>query len=432
MTNLIMIDCHDLGQHLSCYGWSSVSSDNLAQLASDGIYFENSFCTSPQCSPSRAALYTGRYPHSNGMFGLAHSPFNWRLHDDEIYLAKYLQSAGYETAHVGVQHVTDGSVESVQGLGFDHMLARGQAAELADSAIEFLEKPHGRPFFLNIGFFEPHRDSQGGFKQAPPDNSRGTDLPNYIPDTIEAHQEFSELQGTIKAMDQAIGLIIDTLHQQNLMDDTWLIFTTDHGLAMPRAKCTLYDPGIKTSLIMYSPSLGLVGGRQVTDLVSHVDMVPTILDALQIPIPDRLQGKSYWALLKDEDYQARQEIYTEKTFHTAYEPQRSIRTARYKLIWNAEVDITNVPADIMHSPIYPQMIDELTVTRPQIELYDLEVDPDEKNNLARQELYKEIERDLRSRLLLWMQETKDPLLDGPIASPYYRMAVQQLSGDEKA
>ena len=406
MTNLVFMDCHDLGQHLACYGWSSVPSDNLDQLAADGIRFENSFTTSPQCSPSRSALYTGRYPHNNGMFGLAHHPFSWRLNDDETYLAKYLQDADYETAHVGVQHVTSNEESNIKALGFDHVLPGFTAPEVAQSAVEFLAQSHEKPFFLNIGFFEPHRDHTGGYRITAPDDSKGVDLPPYIPNTPQARQEFSDLQGMIKQMDEAVGTIMAALQSNHLLDDTWVIFTTDHGLAMPRAKCTMYDPGNKTALIMYAPGMGIAGGKIFTELVSHVDMVPTILEGLDIDIPSTVEGRSYWNLLNGAEYEARESVYFEKTFHTDYEPQRAIRTATHKLIWNAEVDIINVPADIMHSPIYPQMVDILTVTRPPFELYDLIADPDEMNNLAGQPDYKQIEDDLRQRLLTWMQRNK--------------------------
>lgn len=427
--NLVMIDCHDLGQHLACYGVESVSSDHLDALAADGVRFSNSFCTSPQCSPSRAALYTGRYPHSNGMFGLAHFPFSWHLHDDETYLAEYLKDAGYETAHVGVQHVTEFNAEAVKALGFDHVLAGNLAPEVANSAIGFLERNHEHPFFLNIGFFEPHRDHTGGYRLTPPDSAKGVDLPPYVPNTDQSRLEFSELQGMIKSMDEGVGRILEALDRLNLTGDTWVIFTTDHGLAMPRAKCTMYDPGLKTALIMRAPQLGLTGGHVVEQLISHVDMTPTILEALGIEVPKKLEGKSYLGLLKGETDQHRDSLYFEKTYHTDYEPQRAIRNARYKLIWNAEVDITNVPADIMHSAIYPQMIDILTQSRPAFELYDLEADPNEMTNLADDAAYLAIKDDLRQQLIAWMRDTADALLDGPVASPYYERAMHLLRGE---
>lgn len=428
MTNLIVIDCHDLGQHLGCYGQETVPSPNLDALAARGVRFANSFCTAPQCSPSRAGLYTGRFAHANGMLGLAHPPFNWHMHPDEVHLARYLQAAGYHTAHIGVQHVTTRTEDAVHALGFDSVAPTPAPLEIVRKAADFLKSAHDRPFFLNIGFDEPHRDAHGRYTQAAPDRSRGVRIPPYLPQTPEAADEFAELQGVIGLMDAAVGHIWDALEASGLRDDTWLIFTTDHGLAMPRAKCTLYDPGIQTALIMHAPGLGLTGGRVYDPMISNVDLVPTLLDMLGLPMPDNLHGRSFAALLRGQAYSPRAEVFAGKTFHTAYEPQRAIRTDRYKLVWNAEVDIINVPGDIMHSPIYPQMIDRLTVERPPLELYDLQADPLEMHNLIDAPEFTPVVIDLRQRLLAWMQATEDPLLDGPVASPYNRRALDLLTG----
>lgn len=419
MTNLILIDCHDLGQHLGCYGWTSVPSPNLDVLAAQGMRFTNNFCTAPQCSPSRAAIYTGRYPHATGMLGLAHPPFDWRLHRNEVHLARHLQQAGYFTAQIGTQHVTAHDDASVRALGFDHVARAGVAAEVADHAIAFLQSAPPQPFFLNIGFVEPHRDAQGRFKQAPPDSSHGVQVPPYLPQSDAARAEFAELQGVIGAMDAAVGRIWRTVRDLALDEESWLIFTTDHGLAMPRAKCTLYDPGLKTALIMLAPAFGLTGGRVYDELISNVDLTPTILEMLGLPLPDTLQGRSFAALLRSEPQGPRAYIFAEKTFHTAYEPQRAIRSARHKLIWNAEAGIMNVPGDIMRSPIYPEMIHEIVEERPPFELYDLEADPGEGTNLAGDPRFAEVVSMLRNELRRWMEETSDPLLDGPIASPFY-------------
>jgi hypothetical protein len=133
--NLIFIDCHDLGRHLGCYGRTAVPSPSLDGLAANGVQFDNAFCTAPQCSPSRAALYTGRHAHDVGMLGLAHPPFDWKLHEDVRYLASYLQEAGWRTHHVGVQHVIRDTPENVRSLGFDHHdAAHAEADEHADHA----------------------------------------------------------------------------------------------------------------------------------------------------------------------------------------------------------------------------------------------------------------------------------------------------------
>lgn len=430
MTNLIMIDCHDLGQHLGCYGWRTVPSPNLDALAARGVRFASSFCTAPQCCPSRAALYTGRYAHANGMFGLAHHPFNWRLNPDEIHLGRLMQDAGYATAQIGVQHVTDQVERAVQRLGFQQVWLADHAGDIADLVAAFLKNRPQQPFFLNIGFLEPHRDENGHFLQAPPDSSLGVEVPPYLPQTPEAQGEFTRLQGVIRQMDQAVGRIWAMLEETRLLEDTWLIFTTDHGLAMPRAKCTMYDPGIETALIMHGPPFGLTGARVYDELISNVDVVPTIMEMLGIPLLESFQGHSFAPLLRGQPYQPRQHIFAEKTFHTAYEPQRAIRSSRYKLIWNAEVDIINVPGDIMHSPIYPQMIDQLTIERPPLEFYDLHDDPLEYHNRIDDPDYAAAAAELRQHLLDWMRATGDPILAGPITSPYNRHALQLLAGSD--
>lgn len=431
MTNLVMIDCHDLGQHLACYGWDSVPSPNLDRIAAAGVRFENSFCTAPQCCPSRAALYTGRYPHVNGMLGLAHPPFDWRMGPDEAHLSYIMQTNGYHTAQIGVQHVTTQSVEPIKMLGFHEVEMSHDADDTAERVVNFLGRVEQRPFFLNIGFEEPHRDPEGYFLQAPPDDSNGVSLPPYIPDIPEAREEFAQLQGVIRKMDAAVGKVWEALAANDLLKDTLFIFTTDHGLAMPRAKSTMYDPGIEAALIMYGEPFGITGGQVLDPLISNVDIVPTILDAIDGTAPNPLQGRSFWPLLTGGDYTPREEIFAEKTFHTDYEPQRAIRTSRYKLIWNAEVDIINVAADIQHSPIFPHMIEELTIERPPFELYDLDADPVERDNLAGNPDLADVETDLRERLRDWMQATNDPLLEGPVASPYYYRARRLLLGPNR-
>ncbi len=430
MINLVLIDCHDLGRHLGCYGQPTVTSPNLDALAAKGVRFANSFCTAPQCSPSRAALYTGRYGHANGMFGLAHEPFNWRLHADEVYLPRYLQQAGYATWLVGGQHVTDPGTDAIKQLGFDAVRTTRNARQIVAEVRAFLEQPHERPFFLNIGFYETHRDETGGFKDVPPDAEKGVQVPPYLPDTPEARREVAELQGTVKWLDAAVGDIFTSLQTLGYLQNTWLIFTTDHGIAMPRAKCTMYDPGIETALIMYAESLGLNGGRLINELISHVDLVPTLLEALGIPAPLNLHGQSYFALLQGKPHTPRDYVYASKTYHTAYEPQRAIRTDRHKLILNLEVDIINVPADIQHSAIYPQMIHELTQERPPVELYDLAADPQERHNLADDPAYAAVKQMLLAALHQWMHNTGDPLLNGPVASPYYFKALRLLRGEQ--
>jgi arylsulfatase A-like enzyme len=426
LPNILFITCHDLGKHLGCYGQKTVPSEALDTLAEEGVIFDNSFCTAPQCSPSRAALHTGRHAHSVGVLGLAHRPFDWHLHRDQMHVARRLREAGYETTLIGVQHVTHS--QKAPALGYDHVLPIEPAPRLAETARKFLKSKarSDKPFYLEIGFFEPHRPYDWG--GAAPDSSKGVDLPPYIPDAPGSVADFAALQGMIRSMDEAAGMILAGLAKAGLAEETLVIFTADHGLAMPRAKCTLYDPGINTSLLMRWPARGISGGRRYANLISHVDVVPTLLEAVGLPAPGNLHGKSFWPLLQGQPYEPNQEVFAEKSYHTAYEPMRAIRTQRHKLILNFEVGLKfDVPGDICQSPIYPLIIDQLVGERDYIELYDLEKDPTETVNLAGRPEVAGLEQTLLHRLRQWMEMTEDPLLRGPISSPFYEDTMKFLN-----
>jgi N-sulfoglucosamine sulfohydrolase len=207
------------------------------------------------------------------------------------------------------------------------------------------------------------------------------------------------------------------------------VFTTDHGAALPRAKCTLYDPGIAVALIWRWPAAGVGGGRVISEMISNVDVAPSLFAGLGLPAPAAAQGHSFWSLLVGNPYVPRTEVFAEKTFHTYYEPMRAVRTATHKLIWNFEVStVVDVPVDIRASPIYPLMLEQFAAVRPLMELYDLTVDPWEQHNRADAPELAAVQDDLRQRLWHWMTATADPLLAGPIASPYAHAALRRLQG----
>ena len=380
--NVLFITCHDLGRHISPYGQENVMTPVLGRLAAQGVLFENAFCTAPQCSPSRAALHTGRYAHAVGVLGLTHGDFGWDLNGGEKHLAAHLREAGYETALFGIQHVTT----RPERLGYDAVFPTLRADHMAAAAREYLTSRNPeKPFYLEVGFFEPHRpyDWQG----TKPDTSQGVTLPPYLPDVPEAEADVAALQGAVRMLNTGVGILLDSLDDLGLAENTWVVFTTDHGLAMPRAKCTLYDPGIEAALLMRWPGGGVAGGKRYTELVSHVDMVPTVLERLNFPLPNSLHGRSYASLLRGGDYTPRDALYAEKTFHEIYDPMRAVRTLTHKLIVNFETGVKlDVPGDVQRGPLYRAMLPSILQTeRPGVELYDLEQDPNEGNNLAGRE-----------------------------------------------
>jgi N-sulfoglucosamine sulfohydrolase len=423
--NVLFFTCHDLGRHLGCYGYWTIHSPGLDALAGSGVRFDTLFCTAPQCSPSRASLHTGRYPHATGVLGLAHPPYGWRLAPTERHLAHLLGEAGYSTTLIGMQHLIEhGRAEE---LGYEQVFPvqpAGDEAVVAAQRLRHLAAAE-RPFYLEVGFEEPHRPYDFGGAQ--PDDSLGVEVPAYLPDVPEARQDFAAFQGAVRVMDSAVGRILAALDELELADNTWVVFTADHGIAMPRAKGTLYDPGIEVSLLMRWPAGGISGGRVVPDLLSNVDVVPTLLEGVGHPLPATLHGRSFWPLLRDAPYTPRAEIFAEKTFHTSYEPMRAMRTATHKYIVNFEVSTAvDVPSDVRESPIYPLLIREFGRVRDHVELYDLATDRSERTNLAGRPKVAALEDDLRRRLLAWMRETSDPLLANPVASPYYSESLRRL------
>lgn len=425
---MFFITCHDLGRHLSCYGVNTVQTPEIDGLAARGVRFSCAFSTSAGCSPARAAMATGRYPHSNGVMGLTHPPFLWDLFPGERHIASILADAGFETHLFGFQHVTT----DIHRLGFQHLHGYDElrachepawGKNVAVHVAEFLNGPRSeRPLYLEINLEEPHRPfDQGG---AEPDTERGVFVPPFLPDAPESREEMAAFQGAIRNADRGVGRILQALEDAGLSDDTLVVFVADHGIAFPRAKCTMYDPGIEVALVVHWPRSLWTGGQIVDDMVSTIDVFPTLLEIAGVPLSEGVQGRSFIPLLRGEPYARRTEIYAEKTYHSYYDPMRAVRTERFKYIRNFETTFAvEVPGDVQNGSVFRRFVERYHGgEHPDIEFYDLQTDPEEQRNLAGTEELAGEERRLQGMLWDWMEETNDPLLGGPIASQSYRRA----------
>ena len=416
--NILLITTHDTGRQIGCYGWP-VDTPHLNRLAGEGMRFDNYFCTAPQCSPSRASITTGRYPHSNGMMGLL-GYGGWELPDSDETLAKALRQAGYSTHLWGFQHEHNDA--AAIGYTREHIpRERGEVPKILARYVtprlcRWLEESPEGPWFASVGFYENHIPFPKS--PTPPEVlERICPLP-YLPDHPAIRQDLAQFYRMVQTTDRSVGDILESLAQSGQEENTIVIFTTDHGIAFPRAKCNLFDAGIGTALLMRWPG-ELAQNRVVSDLLSNVDLMPTLLEMVEAPVPDGVQGRSFAGLLRGGDYRPREQIYSELTWHTEYDPTRSIRTNRYKLIRHFDPIPGNLqPKDYWNCCAGSEYLSPMFEGKwPERALYDLAVDPHEQHNLSGHHGYRRLERELESRLREWMQRTGDPLLEGSVPTP---------------
>jgi arylsulfatase A-like enzyme len=304
------------------------------------------------------------------MLGLAHRGF--RVRDYSHHIAHPLRRAGYTSVLAGEQHIAQDPRE----IGYD---------VIADVVPD-------EPFFLDIGFTETHRPF--------PPTTQEWPAPPYLPDVPEIRTDMAGFIESAKRLDERVG---ETL--ERLPENTVVILTTDHGIAFPGAKGTLTDRGIGVMLIISGPGFDVT----TTDrLVSQIDLYPTICDLAGTPTPPWARGRS---LRQSEENDA---VFAELTYHAAYEPQRAVRTKRYKYIRRYATD-RPVLANIDDSPSKDYLLARglADQTRPEEELYDVEADPGETHNLDDAQVLQA----MRARLDRWMEETDDPLRHGDVAPP---------------
>ena len=410
--NILYIHSHDTGRYIEPYGYP-VATPHLQQLAEEGVVFRQAFCAAPMCSASRASLLTGMYPHSNGMFGLAHRGFS--LHDYQQHVVHTLDKLGYYSVLIGEQHIA----KEPAIIGFDRVIKTEVhlADVVAPLACQILHEMPSQPFFLSVGFFEAHREFH------PPASEKAAQYcapPPHLPDTPETRRDMAAFLASVRALDSGIGEVLDALDTCGLAENTLVICTTDHGIAFPGAKATLTDRGTGVMLIMRGPG-GFWNGQVLDALVSQIDIFPTICDLLQIAQPSWLQGTSLLPLLQRNGLarEVHDAVFTEGTYHAAYEPQRSVRTKRWKYIRRF---------DDYAGPVLPNCDDgdskdvllehgwhEHAIASEQ--LYDLVFDPNEASNRAADPTVADVVEEMRNRLNDWMKTTNDPLRFGPVLPP---------------
>lgn len=421
--NVLYLHTHDTGRVVSPYGYG-VETPHIQGFCEGAVLFQHAYCASPTCSPSRSALLTGTYPHQNGMLGLAQRGFAL---DGSRHLARLLSHEGFLSVLCGVQHevgyYTDHQL-APEALGYEQDItadASGYAEkdlvvwdrENAKRLVSWLESYDGeRPFFVSYGQHATHR----AWPDAAPGAADFAQPPVNIPNNEVTRADFACYKASVQMADENYGLVLDALERSGHREDTIVLLTTDHGLAYPFEKCTLLDAGTGVLLAMRVPG-SHPRRRSFEGLVSHVDVLPTLLDLLGIEKPGYLEGVSHAALFLGEDDPGDEAVFSEINFHTSYEPARAVRTERYKYVryfddtWD-RVNLSNIDGSTVKNLYLENGLAERR--KPSECLFDLYYDVFETNNVAHDERYAEVLDDMRSRLRDFMERTDDPLLKGAI------------------
>lgn len=425
--NVVLMIGDDHGMQVGCYGDKLAKTPAMDRLAAQGTRFANAFAAVSSCSPSRSVILTGMFNHTNGMYGLAHADHNFHSLRNITSLPGLLKKAGYRTAIVGKNHVQPESVYP-----FDQTLpcpgGPRNVAAMAESAREFMRAAGSTPFFLLVGYTDPHRDVKGfankpGYDGVDTITYRPADIviPPWLSDHAEVRQELAEYYQSISRLDQGIGLVLKAIADTGHESDTLVIYLSDNGPPWPGAKTTLYDPGIHLPLIIRNP-LQETSGVVSEAMVSWTDITPTVLDWAGVQKPAGVFGRSMMPILDQPQPEDWDTVYGSHTFHeiTMYYPMRMIRTRQYKYILNLAYGMEfPFAADLWGSPTWQGVLNrgddrygrrtiEAYVRRPREELYDLQADPHEANNLAAGPNQANRVAEFRARLLEWQEKTNDP------------------------
>lgn len=444
--NIVFIVADDLSPTLGCYSDSTAPTPTIDRLARQGVLFENAFCTSPSCSPSRASMLTSRYPHQ-----LAEGTNLWgTLPSWYANFVNLLEKAGYL---VGLQGKGWGPGDYTVG-GY----TRNPAGPSFKSFGEFMDSanvskpnrtggPAARPFFFWLGPQDPHRPYEAGLKKSMNLRPQYLKVPAHLPDTPEVRDDLLDYYAEVARFDQTVANVVETLEKTGQLQNTLIVVTGDNGMPFPRAKANLYDAGSRVPLIVLGGAFS--GGKRIATPVSLVDLAPTFLEWAGLPKAGGMEGRSLLRFTSGKAPVA-EPVFIERERHAQVRagslgyPARAIRTTDFLYIQNlkpdrwpagdpkefmavgAYGDIDNGPAKrylIEHRDQYVTLADGAMAKRPAEEMYDLRKDPNQQHNVAEQPENQVTVAKLRQQLQSWRQRTNDPRLttEGDIIDtyPYY-------------
>ncbi len=463
--HVLVIVADDAGFETAVYGNHRCKTPYLNEFAKRSLVFKNAFTSVSSCSPSRSAILTGLPQHQNGMYGLHHSYHHFQTFDGVQSLPRILnQSNAFWTGIVGKKHVGPDYVYpfdySYTEENYPILQVGRNITFIKELVRSFLAQVRERQFFLYIGFHDPHRCGQttpqyGSFCEKFGDGSKGMGtipdwhpidyspddvyVPFFVQDTPAAREDLAAQYRTISRLDQGIGLVLQALKDYNFDQDTLVIYSSDNGIPFPNGRTNLYDPGMGEPMIISSPYATERWGQESQAMVSLTDITPTVLDWFTLPYPNytlfgpnpiKLPGRSLLPILKKEPQTGWDTVYASHNLHevTMYYPMRAIRDRNYKLIHNMNFKMPfMIDQDFYVSPTFQDLLNRtmegrdtnwfMTLReyyyRDQWQLYDLQSDPKETNNIADYPAYQGVLENLKKQLSDWQKGTDDPWICAP-------------------
>ncbi len=409
--NIIWVMAEDISTELSCYDHPAVQTPNMDRLADEGVRYTHAFCTAPSCTPSRNAMITGVYQTRTGTQ-------NQRSKIDQLPegirpITSLLQDAGYYTA---------------LGCGYSGKTDMMFPATNLFDGNDWSQRAAGQPFFAQITLYHSHRQPDGVWEKIRSESKHPVDpskveLPPYFPDDPVCRMDWALYLDSIERDDLQLGQIMDRVRAEGIEENTIVIFIGDNGRCHLRGKCWLYDPGLLVPLIIRDPRPDSEkpgkAGTVINDLVSTLDISATVLDLAGVELPGYLDGQTLWSTKP----QKRSHVFAARDLiDEVLDPIRCVRTHRYKYIRNYHPENGYRECEYVqaHRPMLPvierlgalgrltqsqQLI--LKTRKPIEELYDVETDPHEIQNLAESPGHQETLIELSALLDNWIETTQD-------------------------
>ncbi len=434
----VLSDDHSV-PYLGTYGATWMQTPNLDRFASEGVVFEKAFTAAPQCVPSRTALMTGRSPVAARM-----GRFSAPLPADVISVPEVLRTRGYYTGVCGRYFHLDGvwnpSPTTAQVYEkhqlrtwrrcVDYYDVSNQATTTKQFGDFLGQAPRNRPWFFWINYSDPHHPWDASVRKLDGANVK---LPPHLPDLPGVRADLARYCAEIEHADRDFGTIMETLEKSGQAAQTMVVFMGDNGMAFPHGKGSLYDPGLNVPLLARWP--GRIRPARTRTLISGEDVAATFMEAGGAALPNGVSGRSFFPLLTGGAYQPRDTIFAARSHHgnaaineqtkaDTFDLSRCVRSAKHKLIYNLTPQMEYWPVDSSRDPSWQEMLaahragtlkPELDRAyfgkRASLELYDLDADPGELNNLAGRDEVK----DVQATLLAALQEKQ--ILDSDFAPP---------------